>query len=231
MAFPTVASETTGGSSTNTTAHGWVVPTGTLAGELLLVIIGFDENFTRTFPTGWTRILELQNGSAVVLEVGYRFAQAGDADSTVTYTTGSSDQSRNRCMRISGAHASTPPAVSAGATGTSTAPAPDVLDPSGWATEDTLWIAAAAIDNPSSAVTTVTYPTSYTNGAYSTSGTTAGSMTLATARRERAIASEGPGAFGTNASQPWVANTIGIRPVTAAPPAVTHPDLVGMIGG
>ena len=90
-------------------------------------------------------------------------------------------------------------------------PDPSSLNPTGWGTENTLWLAVANRCDDSSAITA--YPTNYTNGTDTIAdGGANKSAGVESARRELNAASEDPGTFTIDESEAWIAHTIGIEP-------------------
>lgn len=208
MTFPAATSATATGFGTAVTS---TLPSGTSAGDLLVLIHARANATATTWPGTWTTILtNSANGSA--FEVGYRWHQAGD--SAPALTLGGSSAWCNRMFRLTGAHSSTPPAISAQSTATSTTPDPAVLDPANWAVEDTLWIAFCTYNTTADPTG---YPSGYGDNAVIRNPSTTPS--LATATLNSTTGSENPGTFTLPASTSWRAATIGIRPAGVAPAA------------
>lgn len=150
---------------------------------------------------GWTQILDGANNA--IRRIAYRFAD-GTEGSTMSYSYSGNASWRAIATRYTGAHASTPPALSSRAGGENNAPNPPSLNPAGWDVEDTkweaiMWGAAHAITSP---------PSGYTDLQIQTS--------LGVAFRNNAAASEDPGAFALSESFSWDAHTMAIRPAQAA---------------
>lgn len=223
MAFPQVADSVGGNRNGEITAHDTVaLPSTVDAGDLLLLIFGTDGNPTISWPSGWTEIYNQPgDADACRLGVAYKIADGTEDGATITVTLSAVERAAWRVLRITGFDSATAPAVSTGAIGTSTTPNPDSLDPSGWATEDTLWIAAHARDSGNLALTA--YPTDYTDGTDDRAENSAG-VGVGAALRENAVSSEDPGAFTHDTpNQEWRAVTIAIRPATVAgPQPITH---------
>lgn len=202
-AFPVIAASA---ATTNLSDPAVVnLPAGIAAGNLLVAIIGPSTARSGTPPSGWNEIAdEADGGGGFQFIVAYRFAD-GSEGSTISYDlSGTNFGGAARVLRITGAHASTPPAIATAKTSSNT-PNPPSLNPAAWDVENTLWIAAAACDDADS-ITAV--PSDYTEIAIdSDSG-----FDLATGYRQNAVASEDPGAFTASGSMSWVAATIGIRP-------------------
>lgn len=210
MAFPTVAAVAGGNDTADGTSHTVALPApagGILANDILLAVVAFDQIPTVGWPAGWTEIKEQLTSDQVTVAVAWKRAAGGESGNiTVTTSTAQAGGWQVYCIR--GAHTSTAPAISTGASGTSANPDPDVLDPAGWGAEDTLWIAAGGSDGdrPFTAA-----PTNYTNLQSNGWANTAGAF-CGSARRALNAASEDPGTFTISASENWVAYTVAIRP-------------------
>lgn len=211
-AFPTVAASS-GGSveGVDVTDHDVSLPSGIVAGNLLLCFFGADGTESVTWPAGWTEIKELQNTDDATLSVAYRKAD-GTETSPITVTTGTVEESAHLCYRITGARDPSiqAPEVSTGATADATAnPDPDSLTPTGGA-KDYLWFAVAATD---AGVNITAAPANYGNLETVDSGG-AGPVEIGVARRTLNASSENPGTF-TAAAADWAAATVVIHPSPA----------------
>ena len=218
MAFPVVNGAGYSEEIVDTTTHDVVVPTGIVSGELLLLLIVLDGIPTLSgMPSGWTQLIRQAVDTSLVSEVWYRTANATEAN--FTYTSSASERSVNRCLRIGSWHGTTIPEAAA-ATGIDGAnPDPPNLDPAGWGTEDTLWVAFCGNDDPVSA-----YPTSYTDNQFTdNTGTTFSDANIAMATRNLAAAAEDPGTFTQSPVGNWVGITVAVRPAAAAAPAENYP--------
>lgn len=215
MSFAVVEAENGGNQASNATSHTVNLPSGIVAGNLLLVFFSSDgSTVTHTFPAGWTKILA-EAGSGQTNSVWSRFAD-GSEGATITVTTSALEQSSHTSYRLSGAHASTVPEGGGSATGTSTAPDSTSLDPAAWATEDTLWFTVCVLNGSSATAPRITaYPTNYTNGRSDISVGGNGCV-QGVARRQLAASSEDPGAFTSDTSVTWRAGTVAVRPAAAA---------------
>ena len=232
MAFPQVSDADTqsGVQTSNSTSWTCTFPTNIAAGDLLLAFFGIDGAGPRTASaTDWSNLVSEASDGSASLDVLYKDA-VGTETGNFTATISGSEQGCWRTIRI--------PAASwwgvvaegvavANTTGSGLTPDPSSLNPSGWDIEDTLWIAAAASDHGDTTYTL--FPLNYTNTSAQESGG-AGGAALGIARLESAVASENPGAFTTDASEGWVADTIAIRPAAAAaervPRSTSYPQLL-----
>ena len=119
-------------------------PSGIQAGELLLAIAcGLGTISTWTVPTGFTSLFV--RTASPTLMAGYKFAAGTESGTNLVHATAQARKASCAVVRITGAHLSTPPEVGTASSGTSTTPDPPSLDPAGWATEQSLWIAMAGI--------------------------------------------------------------------------------------
>jgi len=181
------------------------------AGDLLLCLFADDGGDAVTIPSGWTELFTTNNGTAVRFGAYTKIA-AGDEDgTTVDFVTSGTEMAAAQVYRIQeGTWLGVLSKVEAGisATGVSANPDSPLLEPSSGGL-DTLWIACYGADDDDNCSA---YPTDYTDGTYTESGTANGSCSVASARRELDAKSDNPSAFTMAASEQWVANTIAIHP-------------------
>lgn len=141
---PTIAGTNGGNRTTDATSHTVNLPASIASGDLLIAIVTFDGNPTVTWPAGWT---SLHAGAAASntarIEARYRVAN-GSEGSSISLTTSASEMFCYDVLRITD-YTGTPEA-STGATGTSTAPLADALNPAAWGTEDALWLHVSGYD-------------------------------------------------------------------------------------
>jgi hypothetical protein len=211
LAAPLVDSVTETAFGIGTTDHYVDMPVTINSSDLLVVFFTNDGSATVITPTGWTALASNAGNGAVRLSVYYKMAGGTEGGTTVNFLTSVSEEAAAQVYRITDWHGTTPPEISAGATGTSTRPNPASLNPSGWDVADTLWLAVAAQDRGDQAGTTA-YPASYTDGTSTLSSDGTGSCRTLSAHRVLATASENPGAFTIPVSEQWVAFTIAVRP-------------------
>jgi hypothetical protein len=106
--------------------------------------------------------------------------------------------------------------VGTAAEGSGLTPDPPSLDPTNWGAEDTLWIAYHS-QNVASANSLTSAPENYTGAVGAASGSGGGEVRADAAHRNLNSASDDPGVFTTShtsGSEPWIAETLAIRPVT-----------------
>lgn len=201
-AAPVVQSVTQTSFASSTTSHSVNIP-AVSTGDMLLVLIGFDVNYTITTPSGWTQLFTVANGGWSSMAAYYKVVPSNASATTVDFVSSTATTMGAQAYRITGA--SSP--ISAGtpvAYGTLVnQPNPPNLNP-GWGTKDTLWIAVAN-QNQSSTITSV--PTNYANG-LTTNGAAGGIIHSAT--RSTTAASEDPGVFTFSGSWESLVNTIAI---------------------
>lgn len=200
-----VIEATSKGQSTATTSHAITLPSGIVAGDLLLVVVGVDGFPTLSVNTGisganWNELTQDTSLNAVSSQVYWKIAEGGDA---LTLTTGSTEISAHICYRISGAQS-----VSGSvANGSSTDSNPPIHTPPG-GPAPYLWIATRAGDN----LTQASAPPPLFNGFITETGPSAGAS-VATASRGLGFATSlDPGTF-TSATEQWVSYTIAVEPV------------------
>jgi hypothetical protein len=190
------------------------LPTPVSAGDLLIVF-HFAENVagSRTWTAGWTEIRDTAGAGPESLGVAYKIAAGGETTCVCTKTT---ERFTAIAIRISAAswHGTTPPEITAGATGTSANPDAGSITAS-WGSADNLFIATFSIDTETSLPVTV-WPTNYTgnqtHGSYADISAAYGAICT----RELAAATDDPAAFTVTASETWIACTLVVRPAAAA---------------
>jgi hypothetical protein len=198
---------TRGNTGGNVTTWTFTYP-ALVANDLLILVVGSDGAPTfSTLPAGWTEIKDEDgNGAACHAMVAWKRA-IGSETGTFTATSSALEGGGWQILCLRGAHVTDAPAISTGVSAATANPDPDLLDPAGWATEATLWIAAAVNDGN---VAITAGPASYTNFINDRWANTAGAG-VATATRSNAVASENPGAF-TMGAEDSRAFTIAVRP-------------------
>ena len=209
MAFPAVAGTPADTQGSLDLGDNLAMPSGITAGELLVMVLVLSEGGPRTPPSGWTEIFDANfNASSAQI---YACAKIAAGSETATRPSGTSGSYAGTVFRVSGADTSSTVAnaiaASANATGSSSAPNPANLTPSGGA-QDYLWF---AIFGNETSNTVLGYPTNFSGGRV-----VSGSLLLALSDRQQNAASQDPGTFSTLISNPWGAVTLGIRPATAS---------------
>ena len=219
MAFPQVASTTTGYDTANQTSHPVVLPATINSGDLLIIIFGCDDDETVTWPnegTDWIQLIDKNDpGTGPTLSAAYREADGTEGGTTVYPATGSGEKGAWVVYRITGAEDpdTEAPESSSGQDGSGTGPNPDSLSPSG-GSDDYLWIACGVNDDGTKTLSA--YPTGYTDNQQDVSDGSAGGCRLYTATKEEADSSDDPAAFTISASENWVACTLAVPPAAAA---------------
>jgi hypothetical protein len=219
--FPTISDLLVQTFSTAATSHNVTMPATVDSGDLLLMLFTNDiaaSGTTTTTPSGWTLVpATAGNSNNQVRVLIYAKVASGSEDgSSVDVVTSASEAAAAQTYRIkagewSGTLAGVEAAAASNAS-TST-PNPASLNPSGWGTENTLWIAYAG---GSSFNSVTTYPTNFTGGVHTQSNTGTGGASVSSAWQESASASMDPGTFTMNAANDSSAFTIAIRPASFA---------------
>lgn len=239
MAFPQVVGSQLSSRASNAVDDVVDLPASVAAGDLIIVFHFSDgPALSVTFPSPWVEIKDaLTSGSVSTVAVGYLIASGGET--TVTVTKAVTERFSAIAIRISSAswHGTTPPEITTGVTGSNTTPDPDSLDPAGWGTEDTLWIAVMAFDDSAGSGTVDAYPYA-SNNLKAPGVSSAGNGAICTT--ESAVASIDPGTFTINPTDEWWAGTVAVRPAAGAGghPAMRRlglsehmrPDHVGLKG-
>jgi hypothetical protein len=221
MAFPTISDADTKSGLQSSNSTSWTITycQNIAADDLLLLFVATD-GIPNLVLNGWVSA----NGNSGA-NSGWVFKKkaVGSETGTFTLTLGTSEQGAWRMFRIPASswegtlgttftNDSTGGAVQRAGTSTaspSATPDPPSLDPSEWATEDTLWIAAISVDTSR---TISAYPSNMADRhtADVSGGSTGATLGLATA--ESAASSFDPGTFTISASDDWHAIVLAIRP-------------------
>lgn len=213
MAPPAVQEVTTTPFPTDATAHLVNMPAVVDADDLLVTLFGNDGSATVTTPSGWTQKFSVPVNSGERLGAYFKRAVGNEDGTTVDFITSAGEKAAAQVYRIKGHHATSDPEAATSTNVLNSNPDPPNLDPAGWSTEDTLWLACFC----SPPVDITGYPANYTNGVETDSngaGAAGTKVTVGSARRNNAVAAENPGIFTPTISN-WVAATIAIRPAPA----------------
>jgi len=222
MAFPVVESITEYSRAVNDATHDIIMPATVNSGDLLIIIFGHDEAVALTSgPTGFTQLggdSNLGAGGTGGMYVHAKVADGTEDSGTFTYTLASvSEGGAAQTYRIT-AWEGTLAGVEISAITEGGASASVTfgsgLTPS-WGADDTLWLAVCSSNDDDAAVSV--YPTNYTNGLSTQSGSgTNDSPAVHSARRELNGTSDTPGTLTLDQSEYWGSFTIGIQPASAA---------------
>ena len=197
--FPRVENQATTVGNSLTTSHSTDLPSGIVAGEILMIVIAAGSAAT---ASGWSALIS--NDITVLWKVA-----TGSEGATVTVTTSGSTVYAAVAYRISNGQS-----VEAGsASGTSTNPDPPSLSPT-WGAAKTLWFAAAESipTSPGGTNQISAFPSGYTNTQNIIGSDGTFSQRLGTCENQIEAATENPGTFTLNSSRPWMAVTIAVRP-------------------
>ncbi len=183
------------------------LPSGIVAGEILLIVfaIGADTNRTITVPSGWTALRDVAGTTVRRWVILYRIANGSEGASVTIPVSGSGSPGCVAISRRISGFSGVPHVPASPAQSTSAAPNPPALSPSGGAGRY-LWIAAAGYRNsnpPSS------YPTNFEGGVHSGWGSD-DNVSVAMAVRFHFGGTIDPGAFEVPSSY-WWADTIAIK--------------------
>lgn len=221
MAFPVIAATNTTNGTTATASAAVNLPTGIVSGNLLLVLhrsaVGTDTHAVS--GGGWTALFnDASDASDDRISLWYRQAD-GTEGATITITQTNS-KFASLAWRITGHEnpATQAPEFATLVTGTSTAPNPGNLTPTGGA-KDYLWLWIGGWEGEQTSPPAGT-PASYANaiGANSgTAGVVATNCRVASADRALNAASEDPGSWTISASDDWTASVVAIHPAPPVP--------------
>lgn len=227
MAFPVLASTTDTDFATSVTSMAVNMPATVNAGDLLIALVEVRNAGTwSTVPSGWNAISGLSQaggGSVGKLDGFYKIADGSEDGSTATWIASTGTSAAWQVLRVTDWHGTTPPEA-ATASGDVTAANPPTFNPSGWDTEDTLWIAIAGHAAASTAAWSAA-PSGYSGFAINGASSGGAAVCVANGYKESAAASEDPGTFTVSGSNRWwAAATLAIRPAAAAPAANNKDD-------
>ena len=198
--FPTVMGQATSSDNTVGSSMSVGLPTGIVAGELLLVIAAFRSSSS---ISGWTTAV-----SSSLLNVFWKIATGSEGSSVTLSTSGGTTNGASIAYRIKGGKSLEMSSVSSG---TSSSPNPLSLSPS-WGNKKTLWFAGMAAGGTSSNISVSGYPTGFTNPRTAQGVTSFPSARrVAAAEKQEKAASQDPSSFSIS-SISWAACTIGIKP-------------------
>jgi len=216
MTFPVIAATNQGVSGANTTNHTINLPTGIVAGNLLMIFFTTDGNNSVLWGD-FTQLVATSNGSAVFQAVAYKIA-VGNEGSTVNVTTAYSERSAHVTYRITGASVFSPVATTVARTDNNYKG--PYLSPGG--TFDFLWICAAGHDNGTIGITPTNgwifnYPLSRIDVKDNSSSQGVG---LAVSARQYNSSNETP---GSPISGFWTSSAIQVAVTIAVYPAGVEP--------
>lgn len=187
-AYPVVEGSNSSKENSNVSSHTVSLPSGIVAGELLLVFFRHGGTSTPSHapPSGWGTLAQKAGTSRS--SIFWRVA-TGSEGSTITVTTSSSIRTVHGSVRISG-YAGDPEADFASTLVTN----PPSLTPS-WGSAKVLWLALVTMNRSNQTITSV--PSSYTS-VINVANTSSGLDTyarLGLAKRTTTASSENPGDF------------------------------------
>jgi hypothetical protein len=218
VAFPTVPSTATYSVGTAATTSEKVNLPGTIAaGDLLIALVTHGHTsgtitWDNTTAGAWTQLYQLDDAN-LVAGCWYKWADGTEDGLQLTTSISASTGMGSVVLAISGAHASTPPEYVSTDHGSTTNPDPASLDPSGWATEDTLWIGVAHFDAPANSPTVSAYPTANNNVASTRTATRGGNTAVCTSNS--ATSSLDFGQFTLSGATSTRSAAIAVRPAGA----------------
>lgn len=195
--------------STEASSHAVTLPSGIVAGDLLLMIARAAYNRVCTTPTGWTEVLASTDTGFGVAHVFARVAD-GNEGATVTVDISSAARIATNTYCISGWAGTIATDVDALFSAANSADPPSLT--AGWGAADNLWIAGYTSRRCD---WTQVAPTDYGNliEAVNTPPTaTSMYVGVASARRMLNAATENPATFATVSRDAYNAVTIAVRP-------------------
>ena len=188
---------TAASTSGSVTSYTVSLPTGIVAGNLLIAVVGNNGDRTHTWPAGWTELTDDLNGSISSATIGYRVAN-GSEGASITVTASSAAPSAHVAVRITGSFGT--PVASSVATGSSTAPDSSVVSRG----NGRLYLAIFGGRNNSFTINSP--PSGYTTSRSSITG----SASAAIAFLQSSAATSDPSAWSLSGSCNWVARTVAV---------------------
>lgn len=220
MASPVDAARAGSSTTAAGTSHTISLPTGIVAGSLVVIATRFAVASVSTWPAEWQNFLRHDvspDAADDVNTVVYRKCD-GTEGASITVTTSVATKMATIARRVSGHEDPVvqAPQINADATGNSVNPDCGSISPIG-GSKDYLFF---ALDQHSGEQTsTVTYPTNYINTQQVTSGTggaVATNCQINSGTRQLTAVSEDPTAFTISGAQEWTAWTLAVHPPGAA---------------
>ena len=201
MAYPQIAASTSGFTTSNATSTSITVPSGTQAGDLMVLLISKDGTGTFTTPSDWTQLVNA-GSSAQAVGIFYRQLSASLSNFTIAHA---SEMTAWILLRIPNGDI---PTVSSAATGNSTTPNPPSLASSFAAGTEIMWLAFAGWDYNR---TCSAYPTTFTDNRLTSNSTATGGSGVAMATLESTTSPQDPSTFTISATDTWQAYTLAIK--------------------
>lgn len=223
--FPVEASTAVSAETSAVSTHDMTAPSGIASGNLLLLIVNF-ENVGNLDPTasgltGWTQVsgCAVNHGDATFassMEVWHKFATG--SETSTTYTSSAAVPSFTRWIRITGAHASTPPECS---THIDDYVQPDSASlTASWGAEDNLWY--SVYNKYNGCDTLSAYPSGYSIYQYDATPSCTYYVQFSMAGKQANAATENPGAWTISDVGPGVSVTLVVRPSAVASPSTRN---------
>ena len=201
MAYPTIANYTTGMTASNATSTSITVPSGTQAGDLMLLLISKDGTGLFTNPSGWTQLAQRAYSGQSVAGY-YRQLTAPLSNFTIAHA---SEMTAWILLQIPGGDI---PQISSYVDGSSTAPNPPSLTHSFVAGTEVMWLAMMGHDYNR---TTSAYPSNFPDNRINSRSTATGGSGVSMATLNSTTNPQDPSAFTISSKDTWTAYTLAIR--------------------
>jgi len=204
-----VVSEAETAVPTNSTSHVVNMPAG--SGGLLLALQSYDARpiVSGDFADNWVSLGNTAHSGDLCSLRGYYKIADGSEGATETAITDVAQTSAHKVWRLTNVDLTVPPEVAVFQGNTSTSLDSPALNPTGWAIEKIVSIAAAAYD--SGVVATTAYPAGYVDGAAVNSGDAADGVSLAYALQVLTTGSEDPGPFTIASTEEYCTATFAVK--------------------
>ena len=206
-AFPLVAA-TSKALTAAGTSHAITLPSGIVAGNLLLLFFATDGDNSVTDWDGFTQIYTGEDTRDISFHIGWKIAAGSD---TCTLTVSDSEEGSHICYRITGHDTSQMPEASTGSIADTSTPDPDELTPTGGA-KDYLWIASEGNDHTE---TISAWPTNFADNQVAQAGPGSGSCGIGVCSYNLNASVLNPAAFTLSGSEQCIAVTVAVHPYVA----------------
>lgn len=200
MAYPTIANYSSGDITTNATSTSITAPSGTQAGDLMLLLIAKDGTGTFTVPSGWASF-ENTAYSAQAVGVFYQKLTGPLTNFTITHA---SEMTAWILLRIPGGAV---PQKGTRVTGNNTTPDPPSFAHTFGAGKEVMWLALMGHDYNR---TTNAYPSNFPDNRINSRSNNINGCGISMATLNSTTSPQNPGTFTISATDTWQAYTIAI---------------------
>lgn len=210
--FPSIEDLTPTAFDSASKSHVVMLPPTINAGDLLVCVFATQGSASIATPSGWSALATTADASKAVRASAFYLVASGSEDGKgVNFSTDAAVSGAAQVYRVTD-WAGTAAGIVAlgGSEGTSASPtAPAASAP--WGYDHNLWLSYAAV---AGGATINAVPLGYTGAGSTANDDNAPTVQLASAYLENNASSEPAASFGLDASSPWAAGVVMIRPVS-----------------